>query len=406
MVQPPIQNYIRARPARYTTPKKAGSIYGPKKKATKKTGAKYVLRAATSTRTTQTRRRRRNTQSDPASELVAQNYSGGRTMRKNVKNAYRILKANTEQNIYASAFCNRYMANPNNPGSLWIKSSFSGTTQQGVMTLPLNLHNLSATPNFNGSAVTYPPSFYYLRTTDPTSATAVPVFGTQGQFTIVNSSASTLTQNSFPGQTDMFNAVSIKMCLYGTLSRPMKYLIQLVQLKKPYLHPDFINLNTNIGPEMSKAQAFYSELVRPYAYNPCTFQDPKQQRDLKVLKSWVHYIQPRNSSESAQGVAESTTNVESSGAMPHSKLFNIYHKFNRIQRYDWDDSASTALPTTNSQDTQLQIAGANKMDVNYPARIYLMVRALSPVPSYSDASVPDIHPSYDCVIRTYHTNLG
>ena len=103
--------------------------------------------------------------------------------------------------------------------------------------------------------------------------------------------------------------------------------------------------------------------------------------------------------------------------MPNSHSFNIFHKFNRKQRYNWSDQATqtepigdTAVPQSGTGQTQgdytLKMYGDNKTDVTYRARVYLMIRALATEPSLVGKFNSNISPSYDISLRGYHTHFA
>jgi hypothetical protein len=207
----------------------------------------------------------------------------------------------------------------------------------------------------------------------------------------------------------------MKFCLYGTLSRPTKFLFQIVQLRKPYLHPDFINqlgsgaTNPASAVEMQRAAAFWEEMSKPFSYSPLSFVDNTLTKDLKVIKSFEHIIQPRTNFEQAVGTSETTGNVVNTSAMPHSKIFTMYHKFNRQANYNWNDSIQAAMQSQAVNSVEIsppQIFGQNQTDVTWNARMYLMVRALSPIFTYSGAFDSTVSPSYDVCMRLYHENQG
>ena len=342
-------------------------------------------------------------------ELSVNQYKYGKSPRQNLKQAWKEIKSNEQQNINYYEACNRYMANPTYPGAQLINYVFYGSNQSGQNGQPLHLYSLSATPQIVGGTITNPAALNVLRRSDISTSSYVN-FGTFGNYQIQNTSGPSNFAQSFAGQQDILKSVSINMVLYGSVTRPIKYLIQMVQFRKPYLHPDYINaIVANSGtpinqPEISKATAFYDELTKQYVYSPISFSDNTQYKDMKVMKSWVHVIQPALSTERVQ--VESETSGAVNQAMPHSKIVKIFYKLNRRQRYNWDDSIQPGLSTSNTTDTVPVIAGANKLDTTYNARVYLMVRALSPICTYNGSYDSAAQASYDIAIREYHCNLG
>lgn len=377
---------------------------------------KSNLKPKTGSKTVTTNKRRKNKRSGYG-ELSVQKYSGGRIAKKNLKGAWKVLRANTQRNVYAFQQVTRYMANPANPGAYGIASSFNGTAASGSYKLPVHLYSLHSVPNVINGAVTNPPAFYALQKSD-TTATSYPSFLPISNIQAQNVSGTSTAFNSFPEQSDILKAVSMKFCLYGTLSRPTRFLFQIVQLRKPYLHPDYINqlgsgaTNPASAVEMQRAAAFWEEMSKPFSYSPLSFVDNTLTKDLKVIKSFEHIIQPRTTFENPVGTGENTSNVVVTNAMPHSKIFTMYHKFNRQANYNWNDQVQTALPDPSNPAVvegipqMTQILGQNQTDVTWNARMYLMIRALSPIFTYQGKFDSTVQPSYDVSMRLYHENQG
>jgi hypothetical protein len=314
-----------------------------------------------------------------------------------------MLKANTETNIYTLYFVNRFQAVAQQPGSVQLKQAYVGTLSgTGLVTQPLHLVSLTAAPNAYNGNLYNPVGMHILQYSDP-GTSGVVAFGKFGNWQMSNTAGVSGTNQSIPGSIDTLKAVSIKMALHGTTTRPTRYLIQMVQLKKPYLHPEYIEAQQGSFNEVADVRGFYDELTRPYTYSPAGFFDSKHRKDIKVLKSWSQIIQPRIATDQME-----TTNAQSgtSGAFPHTQLLNIYHKFNRTQRYDWADGAVTAEPQGNLDPSIPVNAGANRNDTTWNARIYLMIRAMNPIPTVGDGFDVTSQTSFDIAIRTYHQNLG
>lgn len=359
------------------------------------------------------RRNRKQYTDDGGAELTSLQVATGRAQARTLQQAWKKLSANTQSNVYWVQNVNRYMTPATAtacPGASQVGTQWSGTSiGAGAAILPLHLWSLSCAPQFvTGGTVTKPTGCWVLNRLSASGALNFSSYfnydcsntaGTQG-------SSGTYNQLSFPGQTDELKSVAIKMVLYGTTTRPVKYRIDLVQLMEPYLHPDYIQASTTTAPETAATTLFYDELTREYTYSPATFADGNATKGkIKYLKTYTHIIQPKLSSEAAtqenySGTAEVTTSI------PHSHLFNMYHQLNRSQRYNWDDNVATAEPTLNTGDSTSPQQGINKTDVTYRARVYLMVRALAPSPTINATWEPTVTPSYDISIRTYHNNLS
>lgn len=339
-------------------------------------------------------------------ELSYDRYKGGRRAKQNLRGAWKVLNSNKQRNIYFAEYLNRFMTNSSYPGYQQIKTAFAGSSATGAMSsLPLHLYSLSAAPQITNGSISKPTCGHVLQLSDAASTGYVKFLNLANNWDLQNVSGSSTGVQSFPGQIDNLKSVSIKLALFGSQTRATKYCIQLVQLRKPYLHPEFVNYQTNTS-EQAAARVFYDQLTKDYSFSPVSFINSPSQKDIKVLKTWTKIIQPRLTTEQQDVIGELTAGGSTLGAMPHCELLNIYHIFNRTQRYNWSDNQTTAEPTGTSDTPPAQQLGDNRNDVTWNARVYLMVRALAPIIQYSDGFDSGACPSYDISIRTYHENLG
>lgn len=347
---------------------------------------------------------------DNANELKVNKYVGGRKPQQNLKGAWKLLKANIGRNIYAIEYVNRMMSAAANvpPGNLNIGLMYSGSPAgTGQMTLPLFLTSLSAAPNMNnGNVVPATPVFVLQRAS---TSGQMYFLNLSGSYTPIDTVGSTGNQSSYPGQSDILSSVAIKLLLYGCTHRATKYRIDLVQITEPYLHPDFINQvnGTNGLPanEGNAAIEFYDELTREYTFSPATFHNGNAtKRRIKYLKTWYHVFQPKLTNEIATIVDDY---AGTSSTIPHAHSFNIFHRFNRSQKYDWEEGTSTSEPTGNTNvDTVGTTVGFNRTDTTFKARVFLMVRAVAAAPTVNGAWHSTVTPSFDMSIRTYHQTLA
>lgn len=380
-----------------------------------KTGQKIQV-AQKRTVGTQTKRKQKTTFNDfQGGELTMRQVQGGRNTVQNLASAWKVLNTNKQRNVYFVENVSRYMAPasatlpPGNvfAGTLWTGNSIG----VGTMTAPLHLWSLSAAPNVtNGVASASPPNALSILTRNGVSADYT--FAQYSPYGISNVAGAKTGVQSFPGQTDMLKAVSIKTVLYGCLSRPTKFRLDLVQILDESLHPDYIlqtalKTTAGLGEKQLPAINTFNELSREFTYSPATFQDGGALKGkIRYIKSWTHLIQPKLTTEPAAVDNINGAQAETTISIPHSHIFNIYHQFNRRQNYAWDDSVASSEPLGDATDSPAVQTGINYQDVTYRARIYLMVRALAPSPCLNGVWEVTRTPSYDCSIRTYHENLG
>lgn len=335
---------------------------------------------------------------------------GGRARRETLAQAWKMLKVNIRRNVYYIEAINRYAVSY---GQSLLDQKWSGATVgSGSVTLPLHLFSLSAAPNqINGNSL-YPTGQYVLQRTSASGQMTFAGYGQWNQLT-----ADTSTVESLPGTNDVLKGVKVKMVLYGALTRPTMWRIDLVQIIKPSDHPDWLLANGNAyntggtpgnneaANQVNAATAFYEELVRPYAFSPATFSNGDATKGrIKYLKSWYHTIQPRLTTEMADVTASGMTDTVTS--VPHTHVFDIWHQFNRQQRYDWERTVAKAENTGSTGEAPSIEVGDVRTDVAPPARVYLMVRAYNQVAGVNSTFDVGCHTSYDYSMRTYHEALN
>lgn len=382
---------------------------GHKKKAPSKPGPKRIVyRKRNRGQAGPRKRQQKNFKDTEGNCLQVTKAVGNKRVGHGLQQVWKVLNANKKKSIYAFAFVNR-MGVPANagepPGSVNVGSNWNGATiGTGDGALPLHLISLSQVPNYNGTSLVNPAAYNVLFRAG--SSGGMFFTGLSGTYTPVDTPASSTTYGAFPNSCDILSGVSIKMLLHGCLNRSTKFRIDLVQLLEPYLHPDYQKGDFSGPPtaEASATIAFYDELTREYTYSGATFCNGNATKGkIRYLKSWTHTFQPRSTTEAMVTTDDAT--VPSQLALPHCRQFNIYQRFNRTQRYDWQESAATAEPTSNTTDNPSITTGLNRPDVTYRARIYLMIRALSPIPTVNGKWKIGVHPSMDISVRTYHESI-
>jgi len=382
------------------------------------------------------KKQKRPFQSKEGSELQTFNVKGGKTFKRNIKGAWKVLGANTQHNVYGISICNRFQAYQglNNAagqdGSVKINGALALGTQwtgnyvgDGQCVLPLVLWNLSAAPNIFSAGNQLSSGINY-----PNLAAVLTRTSANGPYTFGMSAPSQIYrgggpyQGAVPNSTDMLDAFAAKILMYGTTSRAVQFRFDLVQFTRDYLHPEFLinqgggasvpgTGNTGTLPDIDNrsSQEFFSELTRAYTYNPATFHNGNALKGkMKILKSWTHLIQPKQTTDTPTTTETTAGNVTTKGTavIPHTQSFNIYHKLNRTQRYNWIDNSTNSEPVTDAvADAPTSQIGVNKNDVAYKARVYLMVRALATEPTIKGIWSSDLTPSYDISLKTYHSNF-
>lgn len=175
--------------------------------------------------------------------------------------------------------------------------------------------------------------------------------------------------NNAPNRRDLLDWVQAKFVLYGSQSQPITYHIQFVQFQKDYLVPEFVITDASVTSEVQERNNFWTKQVSESLFNP--IQTPANtgaslKSQMKVLKSWEFRLAPKLSTEL--------------DPFPRKEVVTIFHRFNRIRKWDWADEDTTQGGTSLSD---LGIEGPGYVtsigqtnNVLTPrARVYMIVKA-------------------------------
>lgn len=172
----------------------------------------------------------------------------------------------------------------------------------------------------------------------------------------------------------------IKANLYGNKVRPTRFVAQLIMLKDVF--GDFIGGGSA---NMAKKKLF-DYMTRPFMYTNLNSGDPQSAVDVKVLKTFEVVVPPLKTDDYAGFVQVHT--------------LNWFIRHNRVRRFDWfrPDVPGHANDASFDVDTV-----GHDTRVDPKARVYFVIRALSPTRSTVDTPIADPNPfdepSYDLVIR-------
>lgn len=198
----------------------------------------------------------------------------------------------------------------------------------------------------------------------------------------------------------------IRMVLYGMLTTPTKFTIQLVQFNDQDYCPEIptsfgIATPTTVATNASGSVVnFYGDLSGPYVRNPILNNANKRiPQVMRVIATRSYQLDPRST-------------VSSDTTTPTSVEFKWFWRHNQIRNFDWNDTAPKNWDQATRDDSfTLQTAGSVQGTIDHSKRVYLMIRAQSltsdiatePIDS-TPTLVNTAQPSYDLLIRNkYYT---
>lgn len=369
-------------------------------------GDKERGRVAGSTSATQTIVKRKNEKNVYGSgvDMDKYTYSSGLPMSHNLNNAWKLLESSRQRINLRWSRITRFDV----PGAIPLLNSsntFSAVTTQYV---PVHAYDISSfVNNLNGSIGYATPgstlSFQSPSLFNWTALTGTSPSGTDTTSWFPEDTVGQVSGNAnTPLRRDLWNYISVKMNLYGTVQRPTKYKLQMVQFNQAHLVPANPG-NTDISPGSSmydEARSFWEYMAKPYTFSNLNDQPAVHAKNVKVLKAWDFIINPPESTETLSST-------------PHFKECNIFMRMNRVQKYDEQPKGTLGSVATDVDSAKWQSDQAEFRPYVKPTdRVFLIVRALASSgtattlsgPGTNGVSLFDVnyHPSYDIVLKTSH----
>lgn len=206
---------------------------------------------------------------------------------------------------------------------------------------------------------------------------------------------------SYPHRRTLINYIQAKFMFYGTLTRPVRWRVEMIRLNRDWLHPDFeITTDVSTGAGMNvllERNAFWQYMLKPFVETPLCIQDPKMANYYTKVKTLCDFvIEPKLNTEPAADIGESDV------SFPHQRQFDYFERMDAVVKYDWDD---TNVRDYNTLGYQVN-TGENKGSVNYRSRVYIMIRALAPVNNTSLTNQDlKIDPTFDMILRKKELTL-
>lgn len=262
------------------------------------------------------RRKRNREEQGGYSQFTNEASTFGRVLRTNMKNKL-LLKSAKESMIFSF----KSIKNFDDNGANFLKNAFNATDRQfPVYALLLNGRNVPGSPdNVN------PLRGLYCKTSGAndarldwrneagndllTGALNNTVLNTEYQPDIFLKNAS--------GQKLYWDWSEIKLNLWGSKNKSIKYVIQIVKVMEDTLSPWHLASAQPLGIE---AQQTWEETIKQFTFNPITKLNYEKRPKIKVLKTWERIIQPTSTTEN---------DVD-----PHVHVLKWFSRWNRVVHYD------------------------------------------------------------------------
>lgn len=192
--------------------------------------------------------------------------------------------------------------------------------------------------------------------------------------------------------------VDLKMNLYGSYGRPVKFKVALIQWHDEVANP-------GAGKTNLRLKQSYEELLRPYRYSNLLTNTGELKKSYRIIKQWNYCVEPLNKTEQWNV----NTEIGDENASPHFVELKAFLKMDRDCNYAWHDDLTTSEIVTDKPITnQFQVTAGAVHDTVYPTkRVFLCIMASSPDVSATpmntstqpDATIVRYYGSYDIVLR-------
>lgn len=341
-------------------------------------------------RTTVNRRRKRSgTLFSNNEDLQQSSRSVGRRMRFTNRFTRRYVSKGVENQIHSI----RQMSSYGGVSGPLFFPNHQPSPGTGPKRAPCTLIDLSSVSNVRTvggvSTAQVPQTTWNLEFSDETDAALASwrPAGAGWQLSPENTSGLQSLATSAPLKHDFLKYVRCDFLFYHPLTIATKVNVSIVQLMDRRLGPQTVVSPGAYEGMDSFATAFWQSQMKQYMQNPIQpTNGASYNRYIKTLHSETFILNPKESTEA--------TNTR-------YKITKLFKHFNRSQNYDWEQA-----DRMNMDNTEVEVnEGGQTVTVQPRARIYLLIRALSPEIQgvYPPVEWWNYWPSCDLYVRTCHT---
>lgn len=305
-------------------------------------------------------------------EYVRETVARGRKPKQTLRAAWKMLNANKSSVVFGVRQYSQYGASQ---GQIALQNQ--AATLDSTWTPPCVLYDVTSCINDIGGVATaaapgVKPIFSNMRDTATISWSS----GGMSSWTLDTSDAPNSVQESYPMGSSMLDWMKAQLLFYSTTTLPTRVQVDLVQITDTRLVP---------GAESTPfATAFWQSAIKRFAYSPLEPGNNQYKKYLKTLYTKSFILEPKETTESVP-----------------AQLYqlDLFQRFNRKCTYNWQNA-----DRMNINAVEGPVNRADNQNVVHPrARIFLMIRAQS---KSDTAYTTTVHPSYDIVLRTKHTQLS
>lgn len=183
---------------------------------------------------------------------------------------------------------------------------------------------------------------------------------------------------------------SIKMNCYGAKNKPVRWLVQIIQVKEEILDPFKTSAEGDDLDDLVFSN-FWANMVKQFTYNPISTIGSEHKRLYRVLKSFSFIQDPQLSVDNDQ--------------TPKIKTVNMFYKMNQLCKWCYHKQP-VATAANIADNANYTTENANSQDYPYLESKYqkiLLIRALNA--GEDTVSSTTETPSFDINVRTCHVKM-
>lgn len=318
----------------------------------------------------------------------------GSAQPKTLMKLYKEVRQKVEPSIF------RYggmLQGPGANGFFWCNKQV--TTNADFDLLPLYMYDLTAVNNVVNGVYTPAKPFYRAKMAVADGSIVwdyvdgVTNLGSSGALSsdlIAEKVQSTSSLSTMPHEKSRLLYSDVRLNLYGSKSKAIKWVIQVVKILDDALDPIPTNAPTSASQpyQWQTKNSFYQAALKQYTYNPLALTGAEQfSRRIKILKTFTHILQPTSTTES--------------DVNPHCKILKWFMRWDRDLNYEQRGSILTSGSAFNDDSDWAGQTNQVSTYVKPNQKIFLMIRCndYSPQAQTNDNTK---HGSFDMTVRVKH----
>lgn len=303
-----------------------------------------------------------------------------------VRKQLALVNSNTERTVWVYRNINKAWGQAGANVLASVQTGALGT----AVAAPVHIFDLTCVPNANGTTAVGQTTGHALGFTNETASssatwtnlnTNVPGSTQWQAMTAPNANAERIE-----GGMSYLDWVNCKLLFYGMSQFPTKLQIDVVQFRRDILVPF-----PDSGTSTTEADAFWQSLSHTYMWNPIHPVNGNYRKYLKVLKSITVEMDAKETDENTPA---------------RYKEVNLFLKLGRKLNYRWLEQDLAGFNATGPA-AEIQInTSSNQPRVHPRARIFLMIRSVTPLQFPLGTSTSANTVTYDISLTKKHLNLA